>query len=501
MNLPAFNPQTCHRPRQTPIPSRNSSIDSIPSLSEHLSPVQSTRLDELEEEEDDYEVPLSQEVKSPAYPAGPICIYDPNVYLYLEPNDLEASEFDVVFNVAREVKNPFLKKPKTEDKQVEKVAPVVGDIILNDARDDIREPQSAVSGDSFDTAPEELPSPDTTSPTTPKAHAQRTLPEYIHVPWDHNTNIVDDLLNLVEVIDDRVRQGKRVLVHCQCGVSRSASLIVAYGLYRNSSLTVQEAYDAVKKRSKWIGPNMSLIYQLSEFRTKLLQKIGAAQSIVRTWRTGGSVPVINGGTMPAFSGSARANTIPTSSPIKRPSLSLETFDSPLSEPLTAPLPEERDRTPNCTSPMSPLTRDAEGLGPMSPGPSSAPPNISLMPTADSPNLPRGPRTDGGEISPAPVFPARARTDDETSPRQIGGFSSLVVEDDTPPTPSLMSPRAIEFTANPFHHNAAAAMASSFGFHAGPPMSGSTTSSATITDPRSPVQRGEAPIVRSIFDVL
>ncbi|KZF22213.1 DSPc-domain-containing protein, partial [Xylona heveae TC161] len=168
----------------------------------------SLRLDELQEE--DIEEPLSHEAKkSPAYPCGPVCVYDPHVYLYLEPNEVEASQFDVVLNVAREVNNPFL----------------------------LRKERRASEG---------------------------TL-DYIHVPWDHNTNIVDDMLSLVKVIDDRVAQGKRVLVHCQCGVSRSASLIVAYGLYKNPDLTVQQAYDAVKQRSRWIGPNMNLIYQLSEF--------------------------------------------------------------------------------------------------------------------------------------------------------------------------------------------------------------------------------------------
>lgn len=58
-------------------------------------------------------------------------------------------------------------------------------------------------------------------------------------------------------------------MHCQCGVSRSASLVVAYGIYKNPEISVQEAYDAVKKRSKWIGPNMNLIMQLQEFRSSL----------------------------------------------------------------------------------------------------------------------------------------------------------------------------------------------------------------------------------------
>ncbi|KAF2101414.1 DSPc-domain-containing protein, partial [Rhizodiscina lignyota] len=165
-----------------------------------------------EEEEPNFDVPQSREEKPESYPDGPIRIYESGIDLYFEPTAEIASKYDVVMNVASEVKNPFLIRPAT----------------------------SAIN-----------------------------QPEYIHIPWEHNTDIVPDLLRLVEVIDNRVQQGKRVLVHCQCGVSRSASLIVAYGIYKNPDLSVQEAYDAVKKRSKWIGPNMNLIMQLQEFKANL----------------------------------------------------------------------------------------------------------------------------------------------------------------------------------------------------------------------------------------
>ncbi|KAF2433210.1 DSPc-domain-containing protein, partial [Tothia fuscella] len=175
--------------------------------------------DEEEESEQNFDIPQSQEEKPDSYPNGPIRIYESGVDLYFEPTAEVASGYDVIMNVASEVKNPFL------------VA---------------SQPSS-----NFGILTED--------------------PEYIHIPWEHNTDIVPDLYGLVKLIDDRVKQGKKVLVHCQCGVSRSASLIVAYGLYKNPGVSVQEAYDAVKKRSKWIGPNMNLIMQLQEFRSGLLR--------------------------------------------------------------------------------------------------------------------------------------------------------------------------------------------------------------------------------------
>ena len=52
-------------------------------------------------------IPLSQEDKPEAYPDGPICVYDPHIDLYLEPTAEQAKQYDVVMNVASEVRNPF----------------------------------------------------------------------------------------------------------------------------------------------------------------------------------------------------------------------------------------------------------------------------------------------------------------------------------------------------------------------------------------------------------
>lgn len=232
---------------------------------------------EMEEEEDqepNFDVPQSREEKPAAYPNGPICIYEAGVYLYFEPTAEQAASFDVIVNVASEVKNPFTTPSSESQKDI-------------DARRVDGPPAESV-----DFAALSRPKPvtsfgmDDNSPTTPKATPimqttqpgeividGRTFktPEYIHMPWEHNTDIVPDLYKLVKMMDDRVQQGKRVLVHCQCGVSRSASLIVAYGLYKDPHMSVQDAYDRAKKRSRWIGPNMNLIMQLQEFRNGLLR--------------------------------------------------------------------------------------------------------------------------------------------------------------------------------------------------------------------------------------
>ncbi|CAN9283159.1 unnamed protein product [Alternaria sp. RS040] len=233
---------------------------------------------EMEEEEDqepNFDVPQSREEKPAAYPNGPICIYESGVYLYFEPTAVQATTFDVIINVASEVKNPFTSSTEESQKDI-------------DARRIDGPPAENVDFATLAQRPKQSFGMEDSSPTTPKATApvMQTIqprevvidgktyktPEYIHMPWEHNTDIVPDLHKLVKMIDERVQRGKRVLIHCQCGVSRSASLIVAYGLYKDPQMSVQEAYDKAKKRSKWIGPNMNLIMQLQEFRNSLLRQ-------------------------------------------------------------------------------------------------------------------------------------------------------------------------------------------------------------------------------------
>ena len=600
------------------------------------------------QEETDYEPPLSQEVKSPAYPQGPVCIYDPHVYLYLEPSHVEAREFDVILNVAREVLNPFLTAVEKDAKPQQEGTGTQGDSNADDAylagRDSVSEPQTTVSEKSFASALEaHMEDTSMTAPGTPKA--TRPEPEYIHVPWDHNTNVVDDLLRLCELIDNRVRQDKRVLVHCQCGVSRSASLVVAYGLYKNPQLTVQEAYDAVKFRSRWIGPNMNLIYQLSEFKSKLIKTHPIGTAPWHSWRA---------------LGSGRSNLNAMGNPKAESGLLSSGFRSPPQKSLSAPSQIGRDTRSSSFSPPNSAQLVPNPSGDITPGPSSAPPDLQWSPGQRSPapeidapfsyveplhtslsppklsdpdtemvfspstmerdgierkdapapvggvandlqevtkdlannehnrtgmSVPKvdfGPeitmslrpfdeessgekeavpnagarqdskheasdsdkipdkKSNSAPISSAPFASAIEETEmtlpptipksalSTPSPTLPAGFSSLLsrrqgslglrklplrqgqlppqltaaqpspraIDPDVPQTPSLLSPRAAEFTASPFHRTSAGDLAGSSVFEQGLMSPG-----AKEEDPRSPHKIGEAPITRSIFDMI
>ena len=222
--------------------------------------------DEREEQDRNFDVPLSKEEKPEAYPDGPICVYEPSIDLYLEPTAQQARQYDVIMNVASEVRNPFLEYTEA-DPTADQLRIDGGGGIQHAPK---RDAHIALGCETEESSPETPKATPLTGIFDTSKSVLRKDPEYIHMKWEHNSDIVPDLLRLVKLIDEKVVQGKRVLIHCQCGVSRSASLIVAYGLYKDPTLSVQQAYDAVKKKSKWIGPNMNLIMQLQEFRSSLM---------------------------------------------------------------------------------------------------------------------------------------------------------------------------------------------------------------------------------------
>ncbi|KAL8692852.1 MAG: hypothetical protein Q9218_002202 [Villophora microphyllina] len=559
MRLPPFgNASIPTRPNKMRPPlslSRHSSVDS------QASPIRVQMLEHVQEEPD-YDLPLSREAKSPAYPQGPVCIYDPHVYLYLEPSHTEASDFDVVLNVAREVKNPFtLMEEKIAASTVVAQNGTSSEPRPDafDTRDDITGPQSTSTGkiSSFtENGPDEGFH---NVSSTPKA--LKPKPEYIHVPWDHNTNLVDDLLALCKLIDQRVQDGKRVLVHCQCGVSRSASLVVAYGLFKSPELSVQEAYDAVKNRSKWIGPNMNLIYQLNEFRSKLPKSTEPSFSNWQGWKAAGG---------------GRLNTSNVSATGSRPGVLASSQRNSYQDSTITSSRRDLDSTPvranSFSPPGSALFGQKSTPEAVSPGPSSAPPNVQWSPSKEvdesradeviqlepermpdtAIRIQDGPKANEDPeskhqisftvakstldmIEPAIAQPFSRETvqavDDDaatspppppsSSPKPLpGGFSSIptrkqaprplafrqlpqaeidrTVVDDVPKTPSILSPRAAEFTASPFHRTTAGDLAGSSVFEQSV---GAPRRLSYDEDPRSPVQKGDAGTTRNIFDVL
>lgn len=181
---------------------------------------------------------LQEKSQLDAYPHGPANVLNGSIFLYSDPSaddsKVDINDFDLVINVAKECKN-------------------------------LSSQFAATSGK-----------------------------EYIYVPWSHTSSISKELPILTEKIkqyDDsslQTNKKRKILIHCQCGVSRSACVIVAYFM-KKFNVNVNEAYEllklgtdsseAVNKSKKADGyhvdacdricPNMSLIFELMEFGESL----------------------------------------------------------------------------------------------------------------------------------------------------------------------------------------------------------------------------------------
>lgn len=401
-------------------------------------------LHDLAEEDDHLDSRESTKKHERGYPDGPIRIYDSGVYLYLEPTEEEASRFDVVVNVAKEVANPFTKSSAKSNTVMSTWRNTPSD----SKRQSVVEPETAMSDTSFKSALEYLPAGQDT-PTTAKA--DRPAPEYIHVGWDHNSEILDDLYPLCELIDDRVSKGKTVLIHCQLGVSRSASLVIAYGLYKNRDLDFNAMYGIVKGRSCWVGPNMSLIYQLTDFRSRVLRG-GPSKPAPAEW-------FVSGGNQ----------TTETPQPVQDTSK-----QSAATEPANGAdsRGDRQDRSANPSRVLNLPTATASQKRSVSPRP------LPLREAYQSVDPPRH----------KPVDVSGIRKTEFVRHPSVHREHFMK---DLPPTPSLFSPRAAGFMATPF----------SLGDLAGDGLSGPMRFGQDASDPRSPPQRNEPIIMRNIDEFL
>ncbi|KAF7327254.1 Phosphatases II [Mycena kentingensis (nom. inval.)] len=69
-----------------------------------------------------------------------------------------------------------------------------------------------------------------------------------------------------DYVENALADGENVLVHCQQGVSRSASIIIAF-LIRQNHMSCDAAYAFVKERRRCIRPNSGFLKALHEWET------------------------------------------------------------------------------------------------------------------------------------------------------------------------------------------------------------------------------------------
>ena len=92
----------------------------------------------------------------------------------------------------------------------------------------------------------------------------------IAVNDESGANILIYLMGAVKFMHHHIRQGISVLVHCQMGVSRSATVVIAY-LMQYRSMSREEAYTHVKKRRPKTNLNPGFWVQLDVFHLRIEQ--------------------------------------------------------------------------------------------------------------------------------------------------------------------------------------------------------------------------------------
>ncbi|RAL58519.1 hypothetical protein DID88_004023 [Monilinia fructigena] len=433
--------------------------------------------------------PTGEDCKSPSYPDGPILMHEPTIHLYSEPKMEEAAEFDL----------EEMKKEK-EERQKQKRLSHASVQSKNTSVDPYAEiPGTAGTISSFQTAYTTQPGGSEStctesSPSTPRpSTSAMKIPEYIHIPWDHNTDVQGELWDLCQTIESRAKEGKRVLVHCQQGASRSATLIIAYGMYINQDLSANEAYNLAQSKSRWVNPNMSLLFSLNDFKKvierKKLEKHAAENKnvVIRNKSLTGHRQSLSASShldTASSPGRTRVNSSPVSPP-KEPAVREPVVMKP------APIKNaevKEETTSNRNSTIDRLSRFDFGFGDM--------PQIEpFTKFEDSSKIERLPlQEDKWEFD---MMSPRPQDDDEESdimsPRITEmtrkpfdhAFSRGIPQESSNVTPSLFSPRGFDFQRTAFFS----------------PPAANHPNLPPAQDPRSPPITGEATITRSIDDFL
>uniref|UniRef100_A0A3Q4BZK1 Dual specificity protein phosphatase n=1 Tax=Mola mola TaxID=94237 RepID=A0A3Q4BZK1_MOLML len=103
----------------------------------------------------------------------------------------------------------------------------------------------------------------------------------IPVEDNHKEDISCWFLEAIEFIDSVRDASGRVLVHCQAGISRSATICLAY-LMKRKRVRLDEAFEFVRRRRSIISPNFSFMGQLLQFESQLLATSCSAEAASAT---------------------------------------------------------------------------------------------------------------------------------------------------------------------------------------------------------------------------
>eukprot|EP00045_Choanoeca_perplexa_P003651 m.32476 g.32476 ORF g.32476 m.32476 type:complete len:473 (-) comp12154_c0_seq1:75-1493(-) len=94
--------------------------------------------------------------------------------------------------------------------------------------------------------------------------------QYQQIPiLDCNDSEIQEFFEIASGFINQARaEGKRVLVHCQAGISRSATLVIAY-LMKEQGRSLNDALEYVTSCRSIIGPNFGFLGRLQDYEAQL----------------------------------------------------------------------------------------------------------------------------------------------------------------------------------------------------------------------------------------
>jgi protein-tyrosine phosphatase len=98
------------------------------------------------------------------------------------------------------------------------------------------------------------------APQFPKDFVYMTVP----IRDVESEDIKSHLPKTTQFIDDAVSSGGKVLIHCVCGISRSATIVAAWVMSKHG-YTVEETLQILKTRRECVDPNPAFRDQLEQY--------------------------------------------------------------------------------------------------------------------------------------------------------------------------------------------------------------------------------------------
>jgi protein-tyrosine phosphatase len=102
---------------------------------------------------------------------------------------------------------------------------------------------------------------------------------YINIDDDPDEDIYAHFDKAVDFVRSHIAAGSSVYVHCAAGVSRSATIVIAY-LMAEHNMTLEEAYKHVKAKRSIIHPNWGFVNQLRRYEQVLKDRKFAQKILI-----------------------------------------------------------------------------------------------------------------------------------------------------------------------------------------------------------------------------